>query len=65
MSDGHHHGCGSSFYKAIGFKIIAENEDDQKFLDDFFILWENSNGHIETDTELKQDFLKIYTAKTW
>lgn len=58
-------GFGSSKYKAIGFKITAENEEDQKFLDDFFILWEDSNGYIETDTELERNFLKIYTFKSW
>jgi len=56
---------GNSSYKAIGFKITAENEEDQKFLDDFFILWEDSNGYIETDTELERNFLNIYTFKGW
>jgi len=65
MSDGHHHGCGSSFYKSIGFKITAENKEDQEFLNEFFILYEDSNGSIETVTSPNQDFLKFYTYKYW
>jgi len=52
-------------YSAIGVNIIAETEEDQKFLDDFFRLWERTNGYMEVDSKVGRDYLKIYTSKCW
>ena len=54
---------GKSPYLLVGFKIIIENKEEEKFLEDFHILHEDTNGYMEVD--IKKDNISIYTFKGW
>lgn len=55
-------GSGTLPYLLVGFKIVAEKEEE-KFFEDFSVLHEDTNGHMEVDIE--KDNINIYTFKTW
>jgi hypothetical protein len=54
---------GASKFQALGFKLIPENKEDETFLKEFDILFEDVNGYIEHDA-FDVSFT-IETVKGW